>query len=508
MLASAAMSAERTRIFLLDASTYIFRAFHSTQPRDGSRGFTNSKGLPTNALLVFTNMLRKLVREEKCTHFACVFDHSDTTFRNERYDQYKANRKETPADLKLQFPYFRTIVKGLGLTTVEMPGFEADDVIATLAVRSTEKGWDTVIVSSDKDLYQLMNETVVVYDTMKNAWIDNEAVDKKFGVVPHLVQEVQGFIGDPVDNIPGVPGVGPKTASKLINQYGSLEGVYEHISEIKGKLRENLEEFKDDAFMSRELATLVQDLPLIETLDSMTVKEADKEALTVLFGELEFKSLLREFYVDTQVREESLRRTVSNHSELDELVKALSKSPRFAMELVTTGKRTMQRRITGLAFASGPFASWYVPVDHHYLTAPPQLALEEVITALNPLLNDSSRAKTGHATKELSVILRCAGTNIQGVTLDTEIGSFLANATKYAHTLENIAMDRLGLKLPAPPKEVEKGKSRWSESPVETAADYAQSRAEAIFQCAELIEQELKDSNTDQLNSTLELPLG
>jgi DNA polymerase-1 len=502
------MAEERTRIFLLDASTYIFRAFHSTQPRDGSRGFTNSRGLPTNALLVFTNMIRKLVREQKCTHFAAVFDHSDKSFRNDRYDLYKANRKETPDDLKLQFPYFRPIVEGLGLTPIEKPGFEADDVIATLATQAKAAGWDAVIVSSDKDLYQLMNDHVHVFDTMKDVWIDLEIVDKKFGVTPDLVQEVQGLIGDPVDNIPGVPGVGPKTASKLINEYGSLEGLYAHIDALKGKLKENLVNYRDDAFMSRELATLISDVELDKAVSDMAVRDADNVALTTLFTELEFKSLLREYYVDTRVREASERRTVSNGDELRELADALSACPRFAIDAVTVGDRILQSHVVGLSFATGPCQSWYLPVGHRYLGAPPQVSMEQATAALKELLGEEGRAKSAHASKELSIILNNHGITLRGVTLDTEIGSFLANATKYAHTLDNLALDRLAIKLPTPSKAIERGKERWSEAAVETAAEYAQARAEAIFQCAAEIEGELDDAGISHLNGPLELPLG
>jgi DNA polymerase-1 len=287
-------STKRRRIYLLDASTYIFRAYYST--RGSHRAdLTTAAGLPTNALLVFTHMFRRLVRRSEPSYFACVFDAGAKSFRNDRYPLYKANRSETPEDLIPQFPYFGPIVEALGFQCIQRENYEADDVIATLARQAQEQGWEAVIISSDKDLYQLLGEQVHLYDTMKERWADQDVVLAKFGVEPGLVTQVQGLIGDAVDNIPGVPGVGPKTAAKLITEHGSIEGVYEAISQIRGKLQERLINHREDAFLSRELATLITDLELDKSLEDFAVTEPDHSAAVALFEELEFRSLLREF---------------------------------------------------------------------------------------------------------------------------------------------------------------------------------------------------------------------
>gem|GEM_PF-3611141 len=283
-------------IWLLDASTYIFRAYYSTASRPGGPPvMSTADGLPTNALLVFTQMLRRLVRRYNPEHMAIVFDHRDPSFRKVKYPAYKANRGATPEDLIPQFPYFRPIAEALGLVCVECAEFEADDIIATLASHAQANQWESVIVSSDKDLYQLLTGGVHMLDEPKKQWVDDSIIDKTFGVHAHQVTEVQGLMGDATDNIPGVPGIGPKRASKLIHTYGSLEQVYAHLSELKGKLRENLETYKNDAFLSRELATLRLDTPISTALDGYAVQDHDPDLIETVFTTLEFHHLLREF---------------------------------------------------------------------------------------------------------------------------------------------------------------------------------------------------------------------
>jgi DNA polymerase-1 len=283
-------------IWLLDASTYIFRAYYSTASRAGGPPvMSTSDGLPTNALLVFTQMLRRLIRRYNPEYMAIVFDHPDPTFRKEKFPAYKANRGETPEDLIPQFPYFRPIAEALGLVCVDCPAFEADDIIATLVRHAQTNQWESVIVSSDKDLYQLLTGGVHMLDEPKRRWVDDSVIDKTFGVHAHLVTQVQGLMGDATDNIPGVPGIGPKRASKLIKTYGTLEQVYTHVSELKGKLRDNLETHKNDAFLSRELATLRLDTPISTALAEYAVQDHDPERVETLFTTLEFHHLLREF---------------------------------------------------------------------------------------------------------------------------------------------------------------------------------------------------------------------
>jgi len=277
------------RLYLIDASGYIFRAYYAVRP------LSTAKGLPTNALFGFTSMLLKLLREEKPDLIGIVFDVARKTFRNEKFPAYKANRSEAPADLIPQFPYFRKIVKALNLPVLELANYEADDVIGTIAKRFEKKKWETVIVTADKDLMQLVDDRISLFDSMREKRVGLPEVLEKFGVEPSKVADVLGLAGDSSDNIPGVPGIGEKTATKLIQEYGSLEEVLKNASQVKGKLGEKLREFGDQARLCKELATIVTDVPIEYDLNDFKILEPDRDALTALFNELEFKGFLKEF---------------------------------------------------------------------------------------------------------------------------------------------------------------------------------------------------------------------
>ncbi len=277
------------RLFLVDASGYIFRAYYAIRP------LSNSKGLPTNALYGFTAMLLKLLREEKPDLIGIVFDVARKTFRNEKFPAYKANRSDPPPDLVPQFPYFRKIVRALNLPVLELPNYEADDVIGTIARKFERKGWNAVIVTGDKDMMQLVDDETMIYDSMKEKWIRRPEVVEKFGVGPERVADVLALAGDSSDNIPGVPGIGDKTATKLVQEYGPLEEILKQAGAIKGKVGEKLIAFADQARLCKELATIVTDVPLDYDLKDFEIREPDPEVMRDVFGELEFKNILREF---------------------------------------------------------------------------------------------------------------------------------------------------------------------------------------------------------------------
>ena len=506
------MSVTQRRLYLLDASTYIFRAFHSTNPKRGgfAQSLSTSSGMPTNAILVFTNMLKKLVREHAPTHFAAVFDPpkgGPKNFRYETFSEYKANRKPTPEDLLVQFPYFRPVCEGLGLTVIEKGGFEADDVIATLAAKSAADGWDTVIVSSDKDLYQILRDGVRMYDGMKDRWIDLAMVHKKFGVDPDKVLQVQALIGDSIDNIPGVPGVGPKTAAKLVDQYGDLEGIYANIEAVKGKLKERLIDNREGAFLSRDLAHLRENVDVSCDFDAWAIREPNLETLLPIFHELEFKALVREYQTASRPKREIERHLVSSWADLRALTASLSKSERFSIDLIRDRSEYVQAAVVGLAFATDDDKSWYVPLNHRYLGAPDQLPIDSVLGELSPYLTSAPDRRQAHGHKELSVVLARAGVKMNSVGLDTELASYLVDATKYEHSLENIALNELETKLPEPPPAVAKGRESWAQTPVDIAADYTQSRVEAVQAIAGQLRTDMEEAELTKLNSGLELPL-
>jgi len=288
------MANQLPRLFLIDGSSYIFRAFFAIPP------LSNAAGLPTNAIFGFTNILLKLLKQYLPEYVVVALDAGRETFRNDMYADYKSNRPEAPAELIPQFPYFRKVLEVLNLPLLELPGYEADDIIATLCGTMSGKGCEVVVVSSDKDLMQLVTDGIRLLDSAKDRWISAEQVREKFGVAPEQVIEVMGLMGDPVDNIPGVKGIGEKTAIALIQQFHTLENLFDHLAEIEqmklrgaARVRTLLEEKRGDAFLSRELATVKRDVPIDMGLESLRARPPDIDKARILFTELGFTNLLK-----------------------------------------------------------------------------------------------------------------------------------------------------------------------------------------------------------------------
>lgn len=288
------MTNQARQLFLIDGSAYIFRAFFAIPP------LTNAAGLPTNAIFGFTNILLKFLKQYRPEYVVVALDAGRVTFRNEMYPGYKSNRPEAPADLIPQFPYFRKVLDALNLPLLELPGYEADDIIATLCERLANRGCELVVVSSDKDLMQLVTDGIKLLDSAKDRWIGTDEVREKFGVTPAQVTQVMGLMGDASDNIPGVKGIGGKTASALIQQFQSLENLFAHLDDMTrmklrgaARIRQILEAGKDQAFMSRALATVKRDVPLDTALEELKLTGFNLEKTRTLFTELEFTNLIK-----------------------------------------------------------------------------------------------------------------------------------------------------------------------------------------------------------------------
>jgi len=288
------MTNQARQLFLIDGSAYIFRAFFAIPP------LTNAAGLPTNAIFGFTNILLKFLKQYRPEYVVVALDAGRVTFRNEMYAGYKSNRPEAPADLIPQFPYFRKVLDALNLPLLELPGYEADDIIATLCERLANRGCELVVVSSDKDLMQLVTDGIKLLDSAKDRWIGTDEVREKFGVTPAQVTQVMGLMGDASDNIPGVKGIGEKTASALIQQFQSLENLFAHLDDMTrmklrgaARIRQILEAGKDQAFMSRALATVKRDVPLDTALEELKLTGFNLEKTRTLFTELEFTNLIK-----------------------------------------------------------------------------------------------------------------------------------------------------------------------------------------------------------------------
>jgi DNA polymerase-1 len=497
------MTDQRQRIYLIDGSSYIYRAYYAI------RQLSNSRGMATNAVFGFTNMLLKVVREERPDHLAVVFDAKGPSFRKDIYPQYKANRSAMPEDLQSQIPLIKQVVRAFKMPALELAGYEADDIIATLARRFAERGMEVTVVTGDKDLMQIVNEQVRLLDTMKDQVTGLAEVAQRFGGAPDKVVEVQSLAGDSSDNVPGVPGIGEKTARDLILQFGTLENLLANIDQVSGKKRqENLRQFADQARLSRQLVTLVDDLPLAVDYDNFSLDEPDREALTALFKELEFHKLLQEFSSDERASGEKYRAVLSG-AQLDALVDSLKKAARFAFDTETTSLDAVRADLVGLSFAIRPGEGWYIPLGHRYPGAPEQLDRDLVLEKLRPLLADPQLAKVAQNAKYDMLVLRRAGVEVAGLSCDTMVASYLATPAAKSHGLDTLAADLLGYRTISYAEVTGTGKNRigFAEVAVEKATVYATEDADITLRLADKLEPLLLETHQDALFREVELPL-
>jgi DNA polymerase I len=489
------------RLFLIDGSSYIYRAYYAI------RHLSNSKGMATNAIFGFTNMLLKVVREEKPDLLAVVFDSKGPTFRKELYPDYKANRSAMPEDLVPQIPYIKQVVAGFNLPALEQPGFEADDIIATLAERFSAQGVEVTIVSGDKDLMQVVSDQVKMLDTMKDKLYGPDEVAERF-VSTAKVVEVQALAGDSSDNIPGVPGIGEKTAVKLIQEFGSVENLLANLDQVKGKLQEKLREFGDQALLSKRLVTLDCQVPLeLEALD-FSLREPDREVLTSLFAELEFYKLQQEFTSQQQTSGEHYH-GVTTETELDRLIEKLEQADWICFDTETTGLDPLRDELVGLSFAVAAEEAWYIPLGHHYLGVPEQLDRQRVLERLRPLFEDPQRPKVGQNLKFDLLVLHHAGINVRGIGFDPMIASYLARPEAKSHGMDALATDLLGYRTISFSEICGKGKNQLSfaEVEVDKAIVYAAEDADITLQLAQRLEPLLQETGQQQLFREVELPL-
>ncbi len=499
------MPKQNERIYLIDGSSYIYRAYYAI------RHLSNSRGEATNAVYGFTKMLLTLLREEKPDRVAVIFDAKGPTFRKELYPDYKANRSAMPEDLVPQIPWIKEVVRAFNLPAVELAGYEADDIIATLAKRYAEQGFDITVVTGDKDLMQIVNERVRLLDTMKGKVSERDEVIERFGVPPEQVLEILGLAGDTSDNIPGVPGIGEKTASALIQEFGSIENLLNNIDQVKGKKRqENLREFGEQARLSRQLADLIYDLELDVALEDLILSEPDREMLEVLFNKFEFSKLAQEFSPEVpQKTENGDYQAVMTVEALDDMVGQLQSAGRFAFDTETTSLVAVQAELVGLSFAIRADHAWYVPVGHRYLGAPEQLSLELVLEKLRPLLENSDYKKIGQNIKYDALVLRHAGIELRGIDIDTMVLSYIIHPEAKSHGMDALALEHLNHRTIPYSEMTGKGKKQicFSEVEVEKAVRYAAEDADITWQLAEKLLPQLPVGAVTDLFRKVEMPL-
>lgn len=490
-------------LYLIDGTAYIYRGYHALP------GLSNSKGVPTNAILGFTNILHKLFNEKKPEYAVILFDAKGKTFRHDRYEAYKANRPPMPEDLIVQIPYIKEIVKGYKIPSLEMVGFEADDLIGTMASLGEKAGFSIVMVSGDKDLLQLINANTVMYDPMKDVWIDEAHVLNTVGVPPNKITDMMGLTGDSSDNIPGVPGIGKKTAPELIQTYGSLEKLFENISAItRKKLHENLVENREKAFLSRELATIKTDVPIDFVPESYQVPEPDAPFLYQLFSELEFKKYQKDFSGQGTITEKKYQAILTEEALLA-LVDSLTHIGVFALDTETTSKHPMRAALVGISISMVPDEAFYIPCGHVYDGAPTQLNLETISRILKPVLENPAIKKVGQNIKYDWMVLKRHGISLEGVIFDTMIASYLLHPERRAHSLDQIALDLLNHKMITYEEVTGKGKNEicFSQVTLEKAVSYAAEDAAITLKLYHIFQKELETAGLLDLFHQAELPL-
>jgi len=512
--------------YLIDGSGYIFRAYYALPPLS-----RKSDGLPTGAVSGFCSMLFKLLEDSKSkenkqkpTHFAVIFDSARKTFRNEIYSDYKANRAEAPDDLAPQFEYIRKSVLAFNLPSIELANYEADDLIATYVDQILKKGAKVTIVSSDKDLMQLYKKDVRIFDPMKNKFITEEDIQKKFGVDSKKVIDVQALAGDSSDNVPGVPGIGVKTASELINKYGNLENLLESAHEIKqNKRRETLIENKDKALISKKLVTLKHDAPVERDLIDFELKEIDKDKLYQFFREMEFNRLLssaistygepklsipKNFSITEENQKKISKKEyflISNLNEIDEWIKEAEETGEVAVDTETSSLDPHQANLIGVSLSSKIGKACYIPIGHNSKKC---LSKELVLKKLKPLLEDPSIKKIGQNIKFDFIVLFKHGINISSME-DTMLMSYVLDAGKNRHNMDTLSEIHLNHKTILFKDLVGSGKKEinFSEVNVEKAKDYAAEDADITLRLYKKFYKSLKEEKMINIYEFFEKPM-
>ncbi|RPG94805.1 MAG: DNA polymerase I, partial [Candidatus Pelagibacter sp. TMED286] len=510
--------------YLIDGSGYIFRAYYALPPLS-----RKSDGLPTGAVSGFCSMLFKLLEDarsdnskNKPTHFAVIFDSARKNFRNEIYSDYKANRAEAPDDLAPQFEYIRKSVEAFNLPSIELLNYEADDLIATFAKKITGAGAKVTVISSDKDLMQLVTDKVRLFDPMKSKVIGEKEVMEKFGVKPNQVIDVQSLAGDSSDNVPGVPGIGIKTAAELINKYKTLENLLNKASEIpQNKRRETLLSNKDKAMISKQLVTLKNDVPLKNDVADFFIKDINKDKLYDFLREMEFNRLLSQaisFYGEPEnkdLREKNLikkstinvksYKTISKERELDELIKKLNEKSIIAVDTETSSLNPQEADLVGVSLCYEANEAFYIPVGHKETT---ELKKDLVLNKLRPILEDESIKKIGQNIKYDFIIFRNHGIELSPLD-DTMLLSYTLDAGNNRHNMDTLSELHLGHKTISYKEIVGTGKKQlnFSEVDIKSATTYAAEDADITFRLYEILSERVSEEKLDKIYDVFEKPM-
>jgi DNA polymerase-1 len=502
--------APRPIVYLIDGSSQMYRAFHAPV-RTAEGGFLrNAQGRPTNAVYIFVTMLRKLINEHKPEFIAASFDLPGRTFRDDMAADYKANRAPMPDELAEQIPMVHAACEALGVPILTSERYEADDVIGTLAEKASKAGFDVAIVTGDKDFFQLVRDGIRVFNPKEEGtWYDAAGVKEKFGVAPEQVVDVLALMGDTIDNIKGVPGIGDKGGRELIATYGTLENLITHASEVKNKrYREGLLTHAEDARQSQVLARIHTDVPVEFDPDAVRYRGATRERAFQIFNELGFRAFVAE-YAPTADTIAKTYRVVDTAEDLRVLADRLRSAGRFALRVLPDQPSSMRAAIVGLAFSTTAREADYVPTGHRALGAIASMPVTTALEVLRPVLEDAAIKKSGHDLKFDTILLARHGVSLRGLDTDTMLASYLIDATRSEHLLEDLALEYTNYK--ALKEEDVCGRGARSvglaDLPVEAALDYAAERADLVVQLAPIFRDVLTKEQLSDVYEHVELPL-
>ncbi len=486
-------------IYLIDGNSYVYRAFYAV------KGLTNSAGLPTNAVFGFTNMLMKIIRDKKPDCVVMAFDTPEPTERHMLYADYKAHRKETPDELVRQLPYIRRLVSAFNIKTFEIPGYEADDIIGTLAKHFTGKDNRVFIVTADKDMLQLVDDKIRIFDPIKDRVLDEAYVREKFGVGPERVTEFMALTGDASDNIPGVKGIGEKTARELLTSFSSLDEIIEHPERIqKERFRKMISENLDNVRLSRTLATIDVAVPLELNPEELTLREPDWLALLSVFRELEFTSMMR--MLPASALSDRRHETILSPEKLQGFMNTVQGEIAFDVE--TTGRNARADSLVGISLCTTGDLSVYIPLTHAptLKDAGNQIGKKPALQSIGTALHDKNIAKIGHNLKFDIMVLEQEHVRVEGMLYDTMLAAYLLNPNKANHSLDEVSFEYLS-KRKRPFAEVLRKRTTFAEVPLDEATDYAAEDAALAFELKDILFGKLREQGLDAVYFNVEMPL-
>jgi DNA polymerase-1 len=505
------MAKEKKQLLLLfDGHALVHRAFHAlpplTQPKTGEL---------VNAVYGFASTLLKVFADFAPTHWAVAFDRPVPTFRHEMFEEYKAQRPTAPEELKSQIKKVHQLVEAFHIPVFEIDGFEADDVLGTLSKQADEQGIETIIVTGDNDMLQAVLPRVKAFAPRRTftdtVLYDEEAVEQKYGIKPEQLADLKALVGDVSDNIPGLPGVGEKTATKLLQQYGSLQGIYDHIEDITpSKLQDTLRKYRTQAFQSKELSTIVKDVPIRLDLKTCQVSHYDRNEVVRLFRELEFNKLLPrlpQIQAENHQPSEVKCHIVNTETDLEQLICELEKAQDLAIEVETTGEKAAVADLVGITVSPTRGEAFYIPLGHEGLNQPQQLPLNQVAARLKPILENASTGKIAYNGKHVMAVLAGCGVNIENLNFDPMLAAYLLGEKTLG--LKALAFSKLGIEISTLAELTGTGKKKSALSllAVNKIADYACASVDIVWSLKESLETELQKQGLWQLFTEVEMAL-